>query len=97
MAKSSEITGTANEFDTETILAALCASAPDTEIRDCLRRYNHQVKFTQQMTTLKAFGKPILARTAEYLQIDTSGMKKDLITQEPVSYTHLTLPTRKLV
>ena len=90
--KGSEISGSVDEFDPKTILTALCASAQNTEIRDCLRRYNPEDTFKNQQAAFDKFNKPILVETANYLQVDTEGMLKDAVIQELICNIQVLLP-----
>ena len=74
---SSSIPATINENDPATILASLCVNAPDVEVRDLLRRYNHDKTYSKNLTSLKAVKKDIIVRTAEYLNIETKNVENE--------------------
>ena len=98
MAKSS-IPAFVDENDSTTILASLCVNAPDAEIRDFLRRYNHDKTYSKNKTLLKSAKKDIVVRAANYLNVDTSNidnenkeMKKDDIIHEIICRIQNLLP-----
>ena len=64
------------ELDSERILASLCANAPDFEIRDCLRKYSCDYTLKRLKSVFNSINKPILEKTASYLRINTSNLKK---------------------
>ena len=63
-------------LDSERILASLCVNAPDFEIRDCLRKYSCDYTLKRLKSVFNSSNKPILEKTASYLKINTSNLKK---------------------
>ena len=64
------------ELDPVRILASLCANAPDLEIRDCLRKYSCDFSLKRQTSVFNSFTKPVLAKSAEYLNLRIENLKK---------------------
>ena len=69
-----------NDLDPVRILASICANAPDYEIRDCLRKYSLDFSLKRQKSAFNTVTKPILIKSAEYLNVATDKLNKpDLI------------------
>ena len=64
------------EHDPVRILAALCANAPDLEVRDCLRKYSCENSLKRQKSVFNTVNKPVLVKCASYLHLATDGKNK---------------------
>ena len=74
--KFPDTTTLGSNLEPERILASLCANAPDYHIRDCLRKYSCEHSLKRQTNVFNSFNKPVLEKTAAYLKIVTSNLKK---------------------
>ena len=89
---TSSISASIDENDTVTILAELVANAPNNDVRDCLRRYNCKDTLKKQTAALGATLKDTLIKTAEYLNTDPHGLKKDELISGLISRIQNLLP-----
>ena len=64
------------ELNSERILAALCANAPDYEVRDCLRKNSFEKSLKRQKSIFNQVNKPILMKYADYLSVHTENLVK---------------------
>ena len=92
MAKSNQVTSSLDPNEVATILATLSSKAPDNEIRDCIRRYDHTKTYSVNKTALRVPTKPILIRTATYLKADPASNKKEAIIHEIICRIQNLLP-----
>ena len=53
----------------ETVIAALCAEAPNDNIRNCLRKYEPKKPTWQIEKAFKSFKKDVLVETLDYLGV----------------------------
>ena len=68
-----------DELSAEYVLASLCAKSTDLEVRDCLRKYVPSQTLSQQTKALNRFSKDVLVKTADYLQISSTGLLKEAV------------------
>jgi hypothetical protein len=92
MAKSNQITSSLDPNEVVTILATLSSKAPDNEIRDCTRRYDHSKTYSVNKAAMRVSTKPILVRTATYLKADPTSNKKEAIIHEIICRIQNLLP-----
>lgn len=59
----------------EQVLAKLCSSAPTTDVRDCIRAYQHQEEYPHNLQVISKFKKAVLNDTLTYLRILDYGNK----------------------
>ena len=71
----------------EHILAELCAKAPDTDVRDCLRLYNPKSTPGKQCKELNKCLQPVLIATSQYLNMqDQTPYTKPTVHVWTISY-----------
>ena len=81
-----------DELTAEFVLASLCAKSTDLEVRDCLRKYVPSQTLSQQTKALNRLSKDVLVKTADYLEICTSGLLKDAVVHRVICKIQNLLP-----
>ena len=69
----------ADELTSEFVLGSLCSNATDSEVRDCLRKYDIKHTLGLQKRVLNKFNKDVLVKTAQYLEVSTDGLLKPAV------------------